>query len=333
MVFITRDEIDGIVSTPYGLVNINYILLDDAREVFHSVCGIYTRGRNLSSPNFKVRREAFIRLFESFQVDARNGPVTTRSKPKLNVLSYSDVANGLRTLGRRWSIYSTDELLSVAILMDVGGHGCFTFEEFFKFSQIVSDSLKQEPANSVKCFDVLFECLKERMKQQHDGLRARENYLMSADLEDKLAEVVKTARRNGILPLRLLYSYVAQYGADLDRETVTQLLRRMGAKIEGEDDSSENENNNRDLTANTTNGLEEGDGFTGLSPLHGEFSPRIGMDADSENAANFSLEAFTVSDSFNSATKSLGTNMKVIFPRYRGRHSLNLVLMNNGIWY
>ena len=163
-----RSEVLQIARNPEGLRFIWLAFLDNAREPFYNLCDLISRGKCFSGPaSTSQRKSAAGRLFASFA-----GILLNQEELPLNVaISFPDICAGLQTLSEKWSQYTFDELLSVALLLDLSGEGSVSYEDFLNFVNLANDSLKQDPKKHRECFDTLYDCLAERIRGSLSGTK------------------------------------------------------------------------------------------------------------------------------------------------------------------
>jgi hypothetical protein len=299
-------EIESIVGTPLGLINLNPLFIDDAREPFHSFCGILTRGKEMSNPNIKRKRDALLLMFDDFSQNKKLSPKMSKNQK----LSYLELTDGFRRLGKRWTFYSPDELLTLAVLMDLENKGYFTFEDFFNFAFIVTESWKQGKADPTKCFDVLFECLRERLLRRMEETRRNNDYRIAPALEEKLVDIVANARRRGMAPLMVILSYVGEYGTDLSADLLSDLFRQFGVIVEetlrAEVRGDRNVDHGRNREDAAIHDRVDGDGQqrmgTEFDGTPAEETERVETESDGITDRNEHVQ---------SPTKQMGANMKV----------------------
>lgn len=161
-----RHELERIISDAEGLRFIWYAFLDDAREPFHLLCELITCGKGFCSPaSPSQQRIAASTLFASFA-----GIKLREEELPLNVaISFSDIGAGLQAITEKWSTFTSDQLLSVALLLDLSGEGSVSYEDFLNFIQLANDSLQQDPLHSEDCFLTFYDCLIERIRGSLQG--------------------------------------------------------------------------------------------------------------------------------------------------------------------
>ena len=162
-----RSEVLHIGRNPEGLRFIWLALLDNAREPFYNLCDLISRGKSFCEPASTIQRKSAAgRLFASFA-----GILLNQEELPQNVaISFPDICAGLQTISERWSEYTSDELLSVALLLDLSGEGSVSYEDFLNFVNLANESLKQNPQKSRECFDTLYDCLTERIRGSLSGM-------------------------------------------------------------------------------------------------------------------------------------------------------------------
>lgn len=162
----SRVELQVIAKNYEGLRFLWYTALDEAREPFHGLCDLITSGKGFCVPATLAQQGiAASCLFASFA-----GMDLGEEELPLNVaMSFADIGAGLQTMSEKWSSYSLDQLLSVALLLDLSGEGSVSYEDFLSFIQLANDSLQQDPNHSEECFFTFYECLVERMRGSLHG--------------------------------------------------------------------------------------------------------------------------------------------------------------------
>lgn len=160
----SRPELEKIIENPEGVRFIWYTFLDDARDPFHDLCDLLTRGKGFCDPSsMSQKRNAVSQLFASFAGITLN-QINQEELPINSAISFADVTAGLQTITEKWSEYSSDVLQSVSLLLDLSGEGSVSYEDFLNFTQLANDSLRQDPENPRVCFDTFYDCLRERIR-------------------------------------------------------------------------------------------------------------------------------------------------------------------------
>ena len=167
----SKFDLEKITGTAVGLRFLWYTFLDDAREPFCSLCDLITEGKGFcTTGSLSQQRIASSSLFASFA-----GMTLDEEELPLNVaISFSDIGAGLQTITEEWSAYTTDQLLSVALLLDLSGEGSVSYEDFLSFIQLANDSLQQDPLHSQDCFLTFYDCLMERIRGSLQGKKRNE---------------------------------------------------------------------------------------------------------------------------------------------------------------
>jgi hypothetical protein len=162
----SKFELEKITGNAVGLRFLWYTFLDDARDPFCSLCDLITEGKGFcTSGSVSQQRIAASSLFASFA-----GMTLHEEELPLNVaISFCDIGAGLQAITEKWSAYRTDQLLSVALLLDLSGEGSVSYEDFLSFIQLANDSLQQDPLHSRDCFLTFYDCLIERIRGSLQG--------------------------------------------------------------------------------------------------------------------------------------------------------------------
>ena len=162
----SKVELEKMAGSAMGLRFLWYTFLDDARDPFCSLCYLITEGKGFcTSGSQSQQRIAASSLFASFA-----GMTLDEEELPLNVaISFSDISAGLQAITEKWSAYTADQLLTVALLLDLSGEGSVSYEDFLSFIQLANDSLQQDPSHSQDCFLTFYDCLIERIRGSLQG--------------------------------------------------------------------------------------------------------------------------------------------------------------------
>lgn len=76
---------------------------------------------------------------------------------------YIKISDGLRNLGNKFGNCSTEELLDLAVLLDINGRGTIVLSDFILFCSVVDESLAQNPTNGRRAFSELYTDLREAL--------------------------------------------------------------------------------------------------------------------------------------------------------------------------
>ena len=189
-----RSEIVKIVENPDGYRLIWLAFLDNARQPFYELCDLLSRGDGFSeAASITERKSAAGCLFASFA-----GIFLNQEELPINVaISFEDVCAGLQTISESWSKFTADELLTVALLLDLSSEGSVSHEDFLNFINLANDSLKQDPQKSRECFDTLYDCLTERIRGSITGTNNSTIFSQIPSFND----VTKILKRSYKLPI------------------------------------------------------------------------------------------------------------------------------------
>ena len=169
---------------PGGLTNGDLfgLFASSSSSAFHAICSLIVRGIAASPSKARKRSsclEFFCALYQNSEwVCGENNAVVsqyhavlgkhtgdrgkktkqdanTQVNPEEVTMNFTQIYEGLKLFSQRLSEYPMDELLTLALLMDVNNDGVVDFADFYDFC-IVIDQSQYSHVNQAHCFECLF---------------------------------------------------------------------------------------------------------------------------------------------------------------------------------
>ena len=237
-----KEEIDQMYENPLCLRKVREAFLYNGSDAFHNYCSIVSRGKESASPSRRRRREAYMEIFAALaglsasKIYAENIDIETLTA------SFDDIAIGLKSLSDRWLTYSSDELYSLAFMMDINERGSVCWTDFFDFMLGIHEALAEDyRQNPAKVFESLYDDLKEMSYQASLGIlpssQNRVPGIANSPHDDSMfvrLQCLATYARNvlGMQPLTMLLQAAGPIGSDLYADDFVQLLISLGAQID-----------------------------------------------------------------------------------------------------
>ena len=248
-----RDEIDQMYENPLCLRKVREAFLYNGSDAFQNFCSIVTRGKESASPSRRRRREAYMEIFAALAGLSASKIYAENIDIESVTASFDDIAIGLKSLSDRWLTYSSDELYSLAFLMDINEKGSVSWTDFFEFMLGIHEALAEDyRQNPAKVFESLYDDLKEISYQASLGIppssQNRVSVIPNTPQDDSLfvrLQCLATYARNvlGVQPLTTLLQAAGPIGSDMYAGDLLHLLNSLGAQI---DDAEFNSPNNGD---------------------------------------------------------------------------------------
>ena len=164
---------------------------------------IYRNNEAISSENNAVVHQYNAVLSKHTGDGAKNTqPDTADVNPEEIKMKYMQICEGLRCFSQRLSHFSIDELLTLAVLMDVNNDGIVDFTDFHEFCVVVDQS-QHSHVNPTHCFECLFLALLQQKANKATCL-------------PKLEAALLSLRENMIPTMPLLLENLREQGADVE---------------------------------------------------------------------------------------------------------------------
>ena len=237
-----KQEIDQMYENPLCMRKVREAFLYNGSDAFQNYCSIVSRGKESSSPSRRRRVEAYMEIFAALaglsasKIYAENINLGTLSA------SFDDIAIGLRSLSDRWLTYSSDELYSLAFMMDINEKGSVCWTDFFDFMLGIHEALAEDyKQNPAKVFESLYDDLKEISYQASLGIlpssQNRVPDIPNSPHDDSIfvrLQCLASYARDvfGMQPLTKFLQAAGPIGGYLYADDLVQLLVSLGAQID-----------------------------------------------------------------------------------------------------
>jgi len=165
-------------------------------EAFHALCSLLLFGRDLCSPNKRVKADAKLEFYSKLLT--KHHPHC--KQPNSRHMTYSEFASSLQSMNDRWATtYSIDELISLAYIVDIDEQGIITYDAYLRFTCEVERAARSNINDPKESLDSLYDHRREVLYA----------HVMAAielpELRDKLALLAVLANQCSLQPLHSLH--------------------------------------------------------------------------------------------------------------------------------
>jgi hypothetical protein len=202
------------LATPEGIAWLESLWLceEQFQEAFQALCSILTRGKNLCSPTKRQKRKAngvYFAALAGLQLDSTKAKThLVNGRTRIGLL---ELAAGMAKQSARWLAMTPDEILSVVILIDQGGHGSMSWGEFYDFCHQLEEKMSStvgtnSPQKAIGQFyaDLVVQKQALLTGQFMEKARVSLSEERLSALTTQLIKLAICARLNGLNPLTLL---------------------------------------------------------------------------------------------------------------------------------
>lgn len=226
-------EINSFVTSLGSLMKLKNLFFLQTLEPLLAFCSILTRGKETSSPSKKRRRAAYVDIFAKLNGFSASFIYVNKIDIEEISISLNDLAIGLTSLSTSMNNFSTDEIYSLALLIDVDCKGSISWTDFYDFAQGVEESLRVDPTQPKKCFALLYSDLRlisnDLINQSKTNADTDDEVLLN-----KLSKFGKHIRLNlKMFPLQLLclLELENKVGPDFSSNSLVELFQSFGANL------------------------------------------------------------------------------------------------------
>lgn len=191
------EELLLLRSAPSLRVALEVCFLYGSDEAFHALCSLLLFGRDLCSPNKRIKAEAKLDFYSKLLV--KHHPHC--KLPHSRHMTYSEFASSLRNMNDRWTTtYTMDELISLAYIVDIDERGVISYDAYLRFTCEVERAARSNINDPKESLDAMYDHHREVLYAHH---------VMAAidlpELRDKLAYLAVLASQCSLQPLQSLH--------------------------------------------------------------------------------------------------------------------------------
>eukprot|EP01035_Chromulina_nebulosa_P029086 gene29086-38513_t len=117
------------------------------------------------------------------------------------ILSYSSASNGLRSITSQWKLFSPDETLSLAVILDVNQRGFVSWNDLCILGEMIYDVYRCDAAHPVRAYKILYKSILQSLYNMCGTV-------MDSSTVDKIMKVASSAREQNFQPLQLFEEYL-----------------------------------------------------------------------------------------------------------------------------
>jgi hypothetical protein len=198
-----------------------------------------TRGKKVSSPSKRIRRDGDVEIFCSLAMNLQLLRATSkRDESAASTIKIDEVSfvKSLQKLSSRWMIFTFDELTHLAAIIDEDEDGYISWNDFYLFCRRVEEALHASRIKNIEeTLQILFEDLSFVFIE--DDMNPLDKWF-----ERKLIDIATGARIKDLHPLTQLFSFISpEYRHDsIDTSVLIQLFSSLGVTIQGDPAPSHN---------------------------------------------------------------------------------------------
>jgi len=191
------EELLLLRSAPSLRVALEVCFLYGSDEAFHALCSLLLFGRDLCSPNKRIKAEAKLDFYSKLL--AKHHPHC--KLPHSRHMTYSEFASSLGNMNDRWTTtYTMDELISLAYIVDIDEQGVISYDTYLRFTSEVERAARSNINDPKESLDAMYDHRREVLYAHH---------VMTAidlpELRDKLASLAVLASQCSLQPLQSLH--------------------------------------------------------------------------------------------------------------------------------
>ena len=191
------EELLLLRSAPSLRVALEVCFLYGSDEAFHALCSLLLFGRDLCSPNKRIKAEAKLDFYTKLL--AKHYPHC--KLPHSRHMTYSEFASSLGNMNDRWTTtYTMDELISLAYIVDIDEQGVISYDTYLRFTSEVERAARSNINDPKESLDAMYDHRREVLYAHH---------VMAAidlpELRDKLASLAVLASQCSLQPLQSLH--------------------------------------------------------------------------------------------------------------------------------
>lgn len=191
------EELLLLRSAPSLRVALEVCFLYGSDEAFHALCSLLLFGRDMCSPNKRIKAEAKLDFYSKLL--AKHHPHC--KLPHSRHMTYSEFASSLGNMNDRWTTtYTIDELISLAYIVDIDEQGVISYDTYLRFTCEVERATRSNINDPKESLDAMYDHRREVLYAHH---------VMAAidlpELRDKLASLAVLASQCSLQPLQSLH--------------------------------------------------------------------------------------------------------------------------------
>ena len=191
------EELLLLRSAPSLRAALEVCFLYGSDEAFHALCSLLLFGKDLCSPNKRIKAEAKLDFYSKLL--AKHHPHC--KLPHSRHMTYGEFASSLRSMNDRWATtYSIDELISLAYIVDIDEQGVISYDAYLRFTCEVERAARSNINDPKESLDAMYDHRREVLYAHH---------VMTAidlpELRDKLASIAVLASQCSLQPLQSLH--------------------------------------------------------------------------------------------------------------------------------
>lgn len=117
------------------------------------------------------------------------------------ILSYSRASKGLRSVNSKWKLFSQDETISLAIILDVNQRGFVSWNDLCILGEMVFDVYRRDAAHPIRAYRILYKSILQSLNNMCGTV-------IESSTIDKIRKVASWAREQNFQPLELFEEYI-----------------------------------------------------------------------------------------------------------------------------
>ena len=201
----TNDDINSMHG-PKTLPCLRIALICDCLNLFIKFCNLITVSASLKERH-NIYRKLYISMMKSKSVSSSVQSEIRNSKCFINsedwkgfILSYSSASKGLRSITSKWKLFSPEEAISLAVILDVNQRGFVSWNDLCILGEMIYDVYRRDAAHPIRAYSILYKSILQSLYNMCGTV-------MESSTVDKIRKIASSAREQNFQPLQLFEEY------------------------------------------------------------------------------------------------------------------------------